>query len=46
MKKLLRIIGTVLGLLVVVSYFAFSTYFFSPFEGGFDADTDKAARDV
>ena len=38
MKKLLRIIGTVLGLLVVVSYFAFSTYFFSPFEGGFDAD--------
>ena len=38
MKKLLRILGTVLGLLLVVGYFAFSTYFFSPFEGGLDAD--------
>jgi len=38
MKKLLRILGTLTGLLFVVGYFAFSTYFFSPFEGGLDAD--------
>jgi len=38
MKKLLKIVGTLSALLFVVGYFAFSTYFFSPFEGGLDAD--------
>ena len=38
MKKLLRILGTLTALLLLVGYFAFSTYFFSPFEGGLDAD--------
>ena len=38
MKKILRILGTLMLLILVVGYFAFSTYFFNPFEGGFDAD--------
>lgn len=38
MKKFLRILGTFTALVLVVGYFAFSTYFFSPLEGGFDAD--------
>ena len=38
MKKLLRILGILTGLALVVGYLGFSTYFFSPFEGGFEAD--------
>ena len=38
MKKFLRILGILTALLLLVGYFAFSTYFFSPFEGSLGAD--------
>jgi hypothetical protein len=38
MKKFLRILGILSALLLLVGYFAFSTYFFSPFEGSLGVD--------
>ncbi len=38
MKKFLRILGILTVLLLLVGYFAFSTYFFSPFEGSLGTD--------
>jgi hypothetical protein len=38
MKKFLRILGILTALTVLVGYFAFSTYFFSPFEGSLGVD--------